>query len=75
MPMNYVHSVQLNVYFKFVLLVPACSKPLAECNYMSTRLSGSPKPPPQQAIKQRKKHGYNHCGEVRATHNHMEGTL
>lgn len=25
MPMNYVHSAQLNVYFKVVLWVPACS--------------------------------------------------
>lgn len=57
------------------LLHPHKYSNLAQCNYMSRRLSGSPQLPPQQAIKQRKKRGYNHSGEVRATHNHMEGTL
>lgn len=45
---SYVHSVQLHVYFKCVLWVPACStlkySNLAQCNYMSMCLSGPPPP-------------------------------
>lgn len=83
-PTNYLYSVQLNVYFKSVLWVSACSTLPSTVSWLSVIKSlcvsvdpthPIPAPTPRQAIKQRKKHGYNHSGEVRATHNSTEGTL